>query len=282
VCNIATGATLGTCGPPPPSGSTFCTGVDGSRCTACTDCCSRVCAPYGLSGVMICQPAEGCHVTGDLCRRDTDCCGYAGSGLPGDGNVTCDKPAGSDIGVCRNPLSCNPEGNICHYKSPAVCGTSAARDDCCDGLGAHSGVCRPDKFGVPRCYGGEPCHKTGDTCADSSDCCDGTPCVPDPSGILRCGAGPCVPTSGACSVDADCCPGGTCYRPTGSVTGTCKPYVPPPSDAGVDAPPPTCSLYGQTCTTDSDCCDPTATPCLDAAGAPCSGTAACTCRSAIH
>src|SRR5207248_1924701 len=86
VCNIATGATLGTCGPPPPSGSTFCTGVDGSRCSACTDCCSRVCAPYGTSGVFICQPAEGCHVTGDLCRRDTDCCGYSGSGLPGDGN----------------------------------------------------------------------------------------------------------------------------------------------------------------------------------------------------
>jgi hypothetical protein len=30
--------------------------------------------------VFVCQPASGCHVNGDMCREDTDCCGAAGAG----------------------------------------------------------------------------------------------------------------------------------------------------------------------------------------------------------
>jgi hypothetical protein len=299
-CNKATGATWGTCGEAPP-GPTYCSEVDGMVCTDCTACCSRVCAPYGLTGVKICQPAEGCHVVGDLCRRNEDCCGSAGTGLPGAGNVTCEIAPGATIGICRNPLSCNPEGAVCHYKSAAVCGTSSARADCCDGLGAGSGVCRPDKLGVPRCYGGEPCHKTGETCADSSGCCDGTPCVPDATGVLRCGTGVCIPVTGPCTVDADCCVGGTCTVPLGSVKGTCTPVPPPPgSDAGTDASttdallpdgaiadtaspdtatPPTCSLYGQSCKADGDCCS--GVPCTSPTGTACAGATGCTCRDRI-
>ena len=93
-CNIATGATLGTCGAP-PSGPSFCNGgVDGTVCGGCNDCCSRLCAPYGPSGVKVCQRANGCHIDGDLCREDGDCCGAKGSMAPGDGNVVCDIPAG--------------------------------------------------------------------------------------------------------------------------------------------------------------------------------------------
>ncbi|GAC1394562.1 MAG: hypothetical protein NVSMB47_03730 [Polyangiales bacterium] len=292
ICNIAAGATLGSCGLP-PTGPSFCSGVDGTKCGACTDCCSRVCAPYGPSGVSICQPAEGCHVTGDLCTKDGDCCGAAGTGLPGDGHVTCDKsgdPAGL-IGICRNPMACNPEGAVCHYKSAAVCGTSAARADCCGALGSKGGACIPDKFGVPRCYGGEPCHKAGETCADSYGCCDGTPCVPGPDGVLRCSASACVPAAGPCTVDADCCVGASCSRPIGSTSGTCTPTSPPPppppADAGPDAPPtdavvdettppPTCALYGQSCATDGDCCS--GVPCLTDTGVACAGAAGCLCR----
>ncbi len=292
-CNIPTGSTFGVCGPP-PSGSAYCSGVDGTVCTDCNECCSRVCAPYGLTGVNICQPAEGCHVVGDLCRKNADCCGSEGTGLPGAGNVVCEIAAGATLGICRNPTSCNPEGAVCHYKSAAVCGTSSARADCCDGLGAKSGVCRPDKLGVPRCYGGEPCHKVGDTCADSSGCCDGTPCVPDSAGVLRCTAGTCIPVTGPCTVDADCCTGSSCHVPLGSVSGTCGPITPPPpppgTDAGPDAPPadgsttdtstPTCSLYGQSCKVDGDCCS--GVPCIAPAGTPCAGATGCTCRNAIR
>jgi len=56
----------------------------------------------------------------NLCVKDKDCCGGdPTSGLPGAGNVTCQLadnvlPA---LGVCRNPLSCNPQGGICGLKN---------------------------------------------------------------------------------------------------------------------------------------------------------------------
>ena len=42
-------------------------------------CCSRACAPWGPTGVLVCQPASGCHPVGDLCAADVDCCGAAAS-----------------------------------------------------------------------------------------------------------------------------------------------------------------------------------------------------------
>jgi len=275
-CDIVTGRDVGVCGPP-PSGASFCNdGVEGSICDSCNDCCSRLCAPYGPTGVNVCQPASGCHVTGDFCRQDRDCCGADGTGLPGEGNVYCEKDTGSDLGICRNPMSCSPQGNVCHYKD-YTCGVSSARANCCGGLGAKGGVCQLDPLGVPRCNGlGDECIAAGEICASADDCCDDVPCTPDAQGVLRCfepppGEPPCVPKDGGCTINADCCPGNTCTRPVGSTVGTCNPTTqppPPPPDAGTNPPPdagtnpppdagtPTiCSEYGQTCQQTSDCCN---------------------------
>jgi hypothetical protein len=268
-CEIAEGREIGICGPP-PSGSSFCNdGIEGSICDGCNDCCSRLCAPYGPTGVYICQPASGCHVTGDFCRADKDCCGAPGTGLPGEGNVECEKEEGSDLGICRNPRSCSPQGNICHFKDYAECNVSSARANCCSGPGANKGECKLDPLGVPRCTGlGDECIEPGEICASSDDCCDDLPCVPDEDGILRCmippdGGTPCVPVDGPCTIDADCCPGNVCIRPHGSTEGTCGELVPPPEDGGVPDSGTTtdCALYGQYCEDDPDCCNDI--PCTD-------------------
>jgi hypothetical protein len=240
ICNPGPGG-LGTCTQPMP-GSTNCSaGVDGTVCAGCGDCCSRLCAPYAATGVLVCQPAEGCRINGDLCREDTDCCGGPGTGLPGEGHVTCLKEHATDpVGICRNPMACNPEGDVCHFKNYNTCGNSSARNDCCGGVG-NSGVCQLDPLGVPRCYGLGMCRNPGETCAFSGDCCNGTPCVPDPNGILHCGAS-CSNTTGACTSAADCCHGLTCTFPPGSVQGTC----------GGTA---TCGQYGQACNDTNPCCD---------------------------
>src|SRR6266545_972264 len=117
ICTKAAGATVGTCSVPAP-GATRCSGaVDGTFCNGCGTCCSRLCAPYPPTGVFICQPANGCHIDGDLCVRDQDCCGNDKS-LPTSGkNVQCVRESPSDpVGVCRNPMGCSPEGNVCHYR----------------------------------------------------------------------------------------------------------------------------------------------------------------------
>jgi hypothetical protein len=134
-------------------------------------------------------------------------------------------------------------------------------------------TCKQDIVGVPRCTGAS-CVAAGVGCATSADCCNGTPCVPNPSGNppFVCSAATCVPTQGLCTINADCCPGNTCNVPPGGTKGTCTPSIPPggggdggstggdSGSAGGDAGQ-TCALYGQTCTTVADCCD----------GIPCNG-----------
>jgi hypothetical protein len=175
-------------------------------------------------------------VNGDLCRKNSDCCGADGTGLPGEGNVTCEIEQGKQVGICRNPLSCDPQGDVCHYKD-YVCGSSSARNNCCAGVG-NSGVCQLDALGVPRCNGlGTTCRFAGETCASAADCCDGVPCVPDSSGTLRClehpdGGTSCVPQGGGCTINADCCVGSACVTPIGSTQGTCSVPPPPPGTGG--------------------------------------------------
>jgi len=202
--------------------------------------------------VKICQPANGCHVTGDLCQKTSDCCGAAGTGLPGDGNVVCDIDPGKTVGICRNPRSCNPEGNVCHFKDYA-CSISSARNNCCEHLGSKSN-CELDPLGVPRCHAISECRKADETCAFSGDCCDGRICTPGTDGILRCGGqsadggAVCRSNGETCTINADCCAGTACVVPTGSTVGTCKgSFV--SSDGG------TCAAYGQACATASDCCN---------------------------
>jgi hypothetical protein len=95
---------------------------------------------------------------------------------------------------------------------------------------------------------------------------------------------------GACTVSADCCPGQTCSLPIGSTDGVCGPC--PAPDGGVpeggtkeggikdggakDSGPPPCSLYGQECTTSSNCCN--GVPC-SLGTLPCAaGDTGCTCH----
>jgi hypothetical protein len=282
-CVMAEGASVGTCAAV-PEGPTFCGGVDGMACDGCNGCCSRLCAP-GPSGRTICQPASGCHVTGDLCRENSDCCGGdPDSDLPGAGNVICEIEPGRVLGVCRNPMSCNPQGNVCHYADYA-CDISSARANCCGALGASRDGCQLDALGVPRCNGlGDECRMKGETCASADDCCDSIPCVPDSEGVLRCadipdGDPPCVPSGGACTINGDCCRGSTCIRPVGSIVGVCGQDTPPGTggtsgtggtggsggvgDGGVPGSggsagtgePPACAEYGQLCEGNSDCCN---------------------------
>ncbi|MET0391439.1 MAG: hypothetical protein ABW321_36025 [Polyangiales bacterium] len=233
----------------------------------------------------MCQPASGCHPNGGLCRTDLDCCGAAGTGLPGDGNVRCEKEAGAAIGLCRNPTGCNPQGNVCHYKDYA-CSISSARNSCCAAPG-NSGVCQLDQLGVPRCNGlGDTCRAAGETCASADDCCEDAPCVADDSGVLRCSASTpdgCLTAGDACTISADCCRGSVCVTELGSIRGTCSPSDRPApagaggvsgaagtsgtggtSGAGASAPdagtadagnqPTTCAVYGQQCDSAADCC----------------------------
>lgn len=267
LCQRAEGSGVGSCASP-PTGSSNCSGaVDGTICNGCGQCCSRLCAPFGRGEISVCQPASGCHVNGDLCRVDSDCCGGAGSGLPGDGNVVCQKEEGASLGICRNPMGCNPQGNVCHFQDYA-CSNSSSRNNCCAGNG-NAGVCRLDSLGVPRCDGlGGECRLAGETCASSADCCEGRPCTPGDDDRLRCYGPPdstnnCVPAGGSCTINGDCCPNARCIRPAGSTVGACG--VPtdshPPADAGAPpggsevGVPESCALYGQLCGSNTDCCD---------------------------
>jgi hypothetical protein len=262
--NAGPGA-LGVCSPP-PSGATYCSdGVDGTVCGDCNNCCSRLCAPYGPTGVKVCQPASGCRVNGDLCRQTSDCCGAPGTGLPGDGNVVCQIESGKALGICRNPNSCNPQGNVCHYKD-YTCSVSSARNNCCAGVG-NSGVCKLDSLGVPRCDGlGGVCVPGGGICSSSMDCCDQMPCIPAPDGQLRCYLPPggtidggtpppaCIAIGGSCTINGDCCKGLTCIQPLGSTKGTCGYPTTNPDGGSPDSPGPVCAEYGQLCTSNGDCC----------------------------
>ena len=141
VCTIASGATAGTCA----TITTPCR-VDGLTCDGCGGCCSSYCAPFGTGTTKICQPASGCHVLGDLCTKNTDCCGGdEPNGLPGSGLVICvPDPAHPSIGTCSmaNPNNCvnkeptckntcQPEGDVCHYLGNGGCSSNSFPNNCC-------------------------------------------------------------------------------------------------------------------------------------------------------
>jgi hypothetical protein len=297
VCNSPNASAVsptnpGTCGVPPSVGGVNCSGVDGTLCDplqvgCAAGCCSHLCAPFGPTGITICQQAQGCHVEGDLCRQNADCCGgeSADAGILGAGLVVCTIPPGSTLGYCTTPTSsngggsvCVPEGDVCHYTSGTgdagyPCSSSSARSDCCGDQRPKFLACQLDKLGVPRCLayglsdgGTDACRQTGATCATAADCCNGQPCVPDSTGQLVCATSACIPSAGPCTSTADCCAGISCVVAPGATAGTCSPIPPPPgssdagssgggSDAGLG-----CAQIGQSCAT-LGCC----------AGLSCSG-----------
>ena len=101
--------------------------------------------------------------------------------------------------------------------------------------------------------------------------------MPDAKGVLHCYDIPndqpkCVPKAGPCTINADCCPGTLCVRPVGSTTGTCGDNSGGSGGAGGSGGSggmggsggtggmggtdmPSCSQYGQQCTTGADCCN---------------------------
>jgi hypothetical protein len=292
-CTVAAGATLGTCDANPPSGPANCGAVDGELCggtapdggivrnaaglPACGGpCCSRACAPWGPTGALVCQPASGCHVVGDLCTADGDCCGSAG--LPGGSGkpVTCVITAPSRVGICRNPMGCKPDGDVCKLKTMS-CNSSC---DCCSGNCETKDTCKQDNVGVPRCAAAQ-CVAAGGACASSANCCNGAPCVPNAASggapPFVCSGTSCIASCGPCTNNADCCPGSSCIAPAGHVGGICGPCAPSGGDAGSgpgddggagsdagasdSGAGPTCALYGQVCTSASQCCN----------GVPCDG-----------
>jgi hypothetical protein len=288
-CTIANGNSIGTCGGA-PAGASNCGLTDGMLCGGSGPdggvvyvdgglpqcggaCCSRACAPWGPTGVLVCQPASGCHPVGDLCQQDTDCCGA--NGLPGGSGkpVTCDKSGGGPVGICRLPMGCKPNGDVCKLKTMS-CNSSC---DCCAGNCETMDTCKQDNEGVPRCAFLQ-CVNPGNACASSADCCNGLPCVPNPSGNppYVCYAQPCVKGCGACTNNADCCPGTACIFGNGGTQGVCGPCGGPPGDGGttggdggttgdggtIGSPDGgTCGLFGQICTQASDCCN--GVPCTD-------------------
>jgi len=273
ICNIEPGSMLGTCAQPKVGGTLCSAGIDGTVCGGCGDCCSRLCERYPPTGAMICQPAEGCRVNGDTCHQDSDCCGAAGTGLPGSGNVVCAKNLPTDpVGVCRNPMSCNPEGDVCHYQNYMTCDNSNARNDCCACISGKD-CCQLDALGIPRCnaLGTTMCVQAGDQCAYSGDCCNGAPCVPDMNGVLRCALSACVSMGGMCTNSADCCDGTTCVFSGGSTYGTCGGST-------------VCGLDGQACSDTMPCCD--GIPCDDTSqnppvACPAGKETGCTCYAPI-
>jgi hypothetical protein len=267
LCQIQQGKTFGLCGQPASTGAQ-CSLIDGMLCSSSQNggdagfmdsgvpkcggaCCSRDCAPWGATKVLICQPASGCKPVGDICGKDTDCCG----GLPLNNQPpsppgVCNKTNTTDpVGVCANPSGCKPNGDICRLQANQC----NATDNCCSGNVQQKDTCKQDNLGVPRCSfaGDAGCIPidAGTQCATSADCCNLNPCVPDGNGGHTCYPSTCVPVTGVCTTDADCCPGGHCYIQGGQASGTCQPNV---TDAGT-----TCDggLYGQTCVTATDCCN---------------------------
>jgi len=282
-CTIPSGQTVGTCAAP-MGGMTNCTMVDGMLCggvgqdggvvytdggiPACGgSCCSRSCAPWGPTGVLVCQPATGCHVVGDTCITSNDCCGsaaFADAGLP-----TSQQPVVCMNGICTLPSGCDPTGDVCKIATTSC----NARVDCCTGKGNFAGVCKQDNLGIPRCALAQ-CADAGGACATSADCCNGNPCLPNPGGNppYVCYGSACVPSCGPCTTNGDCCPGSSCVLAPGSVTGTCGPCGGTTGDGGTTGggdggttgggdggtgggTDGGCTLYGQICTTSSDCCN---------------------------
>jgi hypothetical protein len=284
VCTLAQGQNVGTCGAP-PSGPANCKMPDGTLCggsgadggvvyndaglPACGGgCCSRACAPFGPTGILVCQPASGCKPVGDLCTKDDDCCGASGILGGSMKPVTCDFSGGGSVGICRNPMGCKPNGDVCKLKTMS-CNSSC---DCCAGNCETMDTCKQDNLGVPRCANLN-CQDAGASCASSADCCNGMPCVPNPvdggQPPYTCYPSTCVPNCGTCTNNADCCPGESCN----TTTHQCDPCggdggpPPPPPDGGFNydgggyGDGGCTSQYGQICTQNSDCCG--GVPCLN-------------------
>lgn len=240
-------AAFGVCTLPAAPGSTGCL-IAGEVCGAGAPgaeqgepvvcggaCCSRACAPYGVTGRLVCQRPSGCRPTGEACREDADCCGSAANPGGSSGRTTCSKAEDEAVGRCDNGTGCRPAGAICKL---AVTSCNAENSCCAGNVNVDPTVCQQDLLGIPRCTGVGDCSTLdvellrGQPCSTSADCC-GAPCVPNEAGSeppLVCGSA-CTSAGGACTTSADCCDELPCYLPPGSMVGVCG-YSTPDDGAG--------------------------------------------------
>ena len=286
ICTIAVGATLGNSSVATAPGAGGCTvagevcsavvndagvAVDGGSIACGGNCCSRSCAPYGPTGVDVCQYPSGCRPVGEICREDGDCCGSATDPGGSKGDSFCSKGTLADggiadVGRCEQGTGCQAAGTVCRLATTSC----NASDNCCNGSGGpdvqtHPYLCQQDDVGIPRCTQVGSCadagSKAGLPCSTSADCC-GLACVPtnvtDGGAPFICG-GSCQAAGSTCSTNADCCPGLPCVLPPGGSSGTCGGALLPDgglSDGGsINLDGGTCALYGQECEAGADCCD---------------------------
>lgn len=235
-CVMEDGAAAGYCGRLSVGPERCKDGQAGMVCgTDCSQCCSRACGP-GPAGVFICQPPSGCRPAGELCVRDTDCCGGdPASGLPGaaESDAFCERETPDDVfGRCKSQR-CTPQGDVCQLKGGLCSESSQLPSNCCPTNANPSnpnwkkGSCEYDPLGIPRCNGfaDDYCVPEGGSCAQSADCCDDRPCVPDPddNNRLKCGTKTCNEDGDTCTTNADCCVGTICYIAAGEIHGSCTP-----------------------------------------------------------
>lgn len=235
-CVKGDGAEFGYCGTLEVGPERCKDGQAGMICgNDCAQCCSRACGP-GPAGVFICQPPSGCRPAGELCVRDTDCCGGdADSGLPGAGETDafCERVSPDDVfGRCKSSR-CTPQGDVCQLNGGLCSESSQLPSNCCPTNANPSnpnwqkGACEYDPLGIPRCNGfaDDYCVPEGGSCSQQGDCCDERPCVPDPddNNRLKCGTKECNEDGDTCTTNADCCIGNICYIAAGEIHGSCSP-----------------------------------------------------------
>ena len=276
-CCTATCPASHSCAPIPGSPGTC--NVLGQACNSPAACCSTNCQ----GGV--CVRAYSCQANGDLCLRDSDCCGNVcsandggagycvtvtgggGGGCTEDGNPcsggtnccsrTCVDP-GSGAMVCQPVDGCRLTGDFC-----------LSTNACCGGGPNPNGTVM---CATGRCNNGQACNGAGNICGSArlpdggtltinapQDCCDGhrTVCKIDSSGVPRCFGG---------------CPGNICSSscPTG-YTGQAPCCIATsqscqfsnqccggarclPGDGGFFCSSATCQPLAGTCTASADCC----------------------------
>ena len=184
-------------------------------------CCSRACAPWGPTGVLVCQPASGCHPVGRplphghrLLRR---------RGHPGGSNkpVTCDMSGGGPVGICRCPMGCKPNGDVCKLATMS-CNSSC---DCCAGNCETDGHVQAGQRRRAALRRG-PVRRRGWLVRFERRLLQRRAVRAQPRAATRrtsARATACVPACGACTNNADCCPGPSCEIPQGSTQGICGP-----------------------------------------------------------
>ena len=202
-CDVAEVCTAnGTCPADAKKTSGTACADDGNACTADTcngtsDACQH---PAGNAGTVcrastnLCDPAEVCTGSSNLCPTDTNDCG-----LPVCGNGTVQTGEQCDGGACCNSnctlktsgTACADDGNAC--TADTCNGTS---DACQHPAGNAGAVCRAST--KLSCDPPEKCSGTEKTCPlDVNSCAT--------SSISSSSTAPCLPHGAACTKHSACC-----------------------------------------------------------------------------